>query len=241
MNPIAQIMLFTSIAGLAMAIGAALASIENLRSKWLEQEFRHAVIAFGGGVLLAAVALVLVPDGAENLPIWGALPAFLAGGLAFFVLDRTLAAWNTSASQLVAMLADFIPEALALGAAYASGRPTGLLLAILITLQNLPEGFNAYREMVAGGKIRGRSVILALLLLAPLGPASGLAGYLWLADFPEAMSAIMLFAAGGILYLTFQDIAPQAKLRHAYAPPIGAVAGFALGLAGHMLIAGSSA
>jgi len=44
----------------------------------------------------------------------------------------------------------------------------------------------------------------------------------------------MMFAAGGVLYLVFQDIAPQARLARHWAPPLGAVFGFALGLSGHM-------
>jgi ZIP family zinc transporter len=46
----------------------------------------------------------------------------------------------------------------------------------------------------------------------------------------------MLFAAGGILYLTFEDIAPQAHLARRWAPALGAVAGFMLGLLGQMLL-----
>lgn len=45
----------------------------------------------------------------------------------------------------------------------------------------------------------------------------------------------MLFAAGGILYSVFQDIAPQAKLNKHWLPTLGAVLGFALGLAGFMM------
>lgn len=47
----------------------------------------------------------------------------------------------------------------------------------------------------------------------------------------------MLFAAGGILYLTFQDIAPQVRLDRHWAPPLGAVGGFLLGLAGSFIVA----
>jgi ZIP family zinc transporter len=46
----------------------------------------------------------------------------------------------------------------------------------------------------------------------------------------------MMLAAGGILYLIFQDIAPAARLEKAWAPPLGAVLGFLTGLAGHLLI-----
>jgi len=46
---------------------------------------------------------------------------------------------------------------------------------------------------------------------------------------------VMLFSAGGILYLTFEDIASQAKLDRRFAPPMGAVLGFTLGLIGHLI------
>jgi len=104
-----------------------------------------------------------------------------------------------------------------------------------IALQNLPEGFNAYREMGEAGMPEGK--VLRLFVVLPLlGPAAGLAGYYWLAELPAATGALMLFAAGGILYLIFQDIAPQAKLERHWAPPLGAVAGFLLGLLGHQLV-----
>jgi len=235
MSPVIQIVLLTALAGLAMPAGAVVATFERIRPSWLEDEFRHSVIAFGGGVLLSAVSLVLVPEGAGMLALPWVVVFFLLGGFAFLLLDRALAAARSTASQLIAMLADFVPEALALGAAFAAGESTGVLLAILITLQNVPEGFNAYRELSAS-RVTGRSIIVALFCLAPLGPAAGLTGYYWLAAFPEAVAGIMLFAAGGILYLTFQDIAPQARLSNRHAPAFGAVAGFLCGLVGQMIV-----
>lgn len=50
--------------------------------------------------------------------------------------------------------------------------------------------------------------------LVAIGPVAGLLGYFLLSDYPTGLGAIMLFAAGGILYLTFQDIAPQSRLNH---------------------------
>ena len=61
-------------------------------------------------------------------------------------------------------------------------------------------------------------------------------GWFWLAGHEAILGATLLFAAGGILYLTFQDIAPQAKLEKHWAPPLGAVLGFALALVGERLI-----
>jgi len=43
-------------------------------------------------------------------------------------------------------------------------------------------------------------------------------------------------AGGGILYLVFQDIAPQSKMRRHWAPPLGAVLGFAVGMVGKQVL-----
>jgi hypothetical protein len=45
-----------------------------------------------------------------------------------------------------------------------------------------------------------------------------------------------VFSGGGILYLVFQDIAPQAKLARHWAPPLGAVVGFLLGMVAQMVV-----
>ncbi|MCA9081672.1 MAG: divalent cation transporter, partial [Planctomycetaceae bacterium] len=68
-----------------------------------------------------------------------------------------------------------------------------------------------------------------------LGPLCGLTGYFFLAQTPALVGAIMVFAAGGILYIIFGDIAPQAKLERAWLPPMGALLGFLVGLIGQML------
>lgn len=232
------IIVLTTMAGLAIPAGALLASVERIQPRWLEEELRHSIVAFGGGALLSAVALVLVPDGMEALAIgWGA-PCFAAGGLTFMALDRWLAKSETAASNLAAMLSDFVPEAIALGAAFAVGRSTGFLLALLMALQNLPEGFNAYREMHASSDTPGKRLIAGFAAAALLGPLAGLAGYVWLGDAPEVVGGIMLFAAGGILYAVVEDIAPQAHIDLRWAPPLGAVAGFMLGMIGESFIHG---
>lgn len=225
----------TLLAGLAMALGAAIARFEKIEPQWLEEEFRHSVMAFGGGALLSAVALVLVPEGLANLNPMSACFWFLVGGLSFMLLDIYLKRINTPASQLAAMLSDFIPESIALGAAFATGSDSAFLLAALIALQNLPEGFSAYRELNATSAYKPQKIILMFSLMATLGPIAGVSGYFWLSESPEVIAAIMLFASGGILYSIFQDLAPQVKLEKHWAPPMGAVLGFVLGMFGFMV------
>lgn len=231
-------LLFTMLAGACIPLGGWLARLEHIRPAWLENEFRHFVLAFGGGVLLAAVWLVLLPQGMAHVvrpwevPLW-----FLSGGLLFFALERWLGLHRQEAPQMTAMLLDFVPESLALGGIFISGSTAAPLLAVLIGLQNLPEGFNAYREMVAKGH-RPAQVMRGMVWLVPLGPLLALVGWFFLADQKHAMGAVMLLASGGLLYLIFQDIAPQARLRKHWFPSLGAVSGFALALLGQLLFGG---
>lgn len=235
MDRFVELLLWTSLAGACIPVGAGLAQIEHIRPRWLEEELRHFVVAFGGGVLVGAVALVLVPEGIERLPhALAAIALLMAGGIAFMALDRVQAKRNQSAPQFSAMAADFLPESLALGGMFAANAEGAVLLALLIGLQNLPEGFNAWRELGSGYFSRPRALGL-MLMLALLGPVCGAFGWFWLADQDAVLGSIMLFASGGILYLTFQDIAPQARLERHWAPPLGAVVGFALALVGEML------
>ena len=132
------------------------------------------------------------------------------------------------------MLLDYIPESLALGGIAASGADTTLLLAVLIGLQNLPEGFNAFKELTDTGRSANK-VLIMMLALVPLGPLFGLAGYTFLGEQNEILGSIMLIASGGILYLIFQDIAPQIPIRKHRGPPLGAVIGFAIAMLGSVL------
>ncbi|ATJ84492.1 ZIP family metal transporter [Halomonas beimenensis] len=220
----------TLTAGMAMPLGGWIALEERIGPNWLETELRHGIIAFGGGALLSAVALVLVPNSFDDLSLAPAMLCFLAGGLAFMGLDIGFARSGTPASQLAAMLSDFVPEAMALGAAFAYGGSGGALLALLMALQNLPEGFNAYRELRDGTPYSRRRLLGLFFAMAWLGPLAGLSGYWWLAAYPAAVGAIMLFAAGGILYSVFQDLAPPGPAR----APLGPAAGRGAGVrAGH--------
>ena len=237
MGDIETIIIYTSAAGACKPLGGALAKLEHIRPKWLENEFRHFIIALGGGVLLAAVTFILVPEGMTYLsgPV-DAVFFFSAGGIFFLLFEHLSGLHRRESPQMIAMLLDYIPESLALGGIFAAGSVTAPLLALFIGLQNLPEGFNVYRELITSRDVQSKRIILLMSLFIPLGPLFGLLGLVFLSGHVYVLGAVMLFAAGGILYLIFQDIAPQSKLKHHWAPPLGAVFGFAIGMIGRLLI-----
>jgi ZIP family zinc transporter len=237
MSDILQIVLYSLASGVTVILGGFLARLKVIPDSVLGREISRGIIAFGGGVLIAAVALVLAPQGIAvlSLPILGLV--FFLGAISFLFLDRFIAQHGGKAAQLMAMLMDFIPEAIALGAIFSTDRKTGLLLALLIGLQNLPEAYNSFGDL----RRSGFSANKALLILAPFslaGIAAAIAGYSLLSGHPHLVAGLMVFAAGAILYLVFQDIAPMAKLRNHWTPAIGATLGFLLGMIGEKILSG---
>lgn len=221
-------------AGLAAFVGGVLSRAVGPARTAEQREWNDAVVAFGGGVLLSAVALSLVPHALESLSTGTMAVTFALGGAALSWIDGALARRGGDVAQLVAMVTDFVPEALALGALFATDRPGAVLLAVFIAVQNLPEGFNAFRELVE--RMTEARALAALLAVSFLGPLAALAGHALLRDHVAATAGIMCFAAGGILYLVFGDIAPEAAATRRRTPPLGAVAGFLVGMIGtHVL------
>ena len=240
MDEISKIVIYTLCAGACIPLGGLLAYKEKIRPRWLEDEFRHSVIAFGGGILLAAVALILVPEGTAyvNNAILS-VAILLAGGICFFIIERILGTRRREKPQFTAMLLDFVPESLALGGVFAIGAQSAPLLAIFIGLQNLPEGFNAYRELRAIRQSSSKHILGFMSLLVPIGPVVAIFGWLYFSQNTVLLGSTMLFASGGILYLIFQDIAPQARMRRHWAPPLGAVLGFCMGMLGNEIVIGT--
>lgn len=235
MPELAIILAAAWIAGLAALVGGFAAHIEGSPDTPAKQELIHGVVAFGGGILLAAVAFALAPEAIGELNVGVLLLTFCVGGVAAAALDAHFSAEGRSKGQFMAMLMDFVPEAIALGAVFAHNPRLGYTFAAFLTAQNLPEGFAAYREAVTNST-RPRRALAVILLMTLIGPLAALVGYLLLQDSPALTAAILSFGAGAILYLVFQDIAPGATLRNDWKPTIGAVLGFAAGMGGHELM-----
>lgn len=236
MQEVYRIILYSAFSGITVFLGGLIAKyFTQAEANRKKSEINHFIIAFAGGILVAAIALVLVPHGMENLSLFLLILAFIAGALIFFLVDKKLERSGSKVSQLLAMLLDFIPEAIALGAIFATDEKTGILLAFFIGLQNLPESFNSYNDLVDTG-FSIRKSLLILFFLSFSGIIGALLGYYFLSDLPQITSFLMVFASGGILYLIFQDIAPNVKLKKTWIPALGANFGFLVGMIGEKLI-----
>lgn len=234
MHDILIIILYSSFAGLPILIGGFISSSLQDRSLELKSEINHWIVAFGGGVLVSAIAFALVPKAIADLSIIELALIFLSGTVTFMLVDMLISRMGTSLAQGISMMMDFLPEALALGASFAHDHKFGLLLAIFIGLQNLPEGFNSYIELRR--RISRKKTLFIMLGLSMTGIIAAVMGKFILINRPQLIAAIMLFAAGGILYLVFQDIAPLSKKSNDWIPATGASVGFVIGMIGEKLL-----
>ncbi|MBU1864083.1 MAG: divalent cation transporter [Candidatus Omnitrophica bacterium] len=232
MMTIFDVIVYALIAGLTIFFGGVVARLfERWHNQIIESYIIHFSVAFGGGILIAAVAFVLSPKGIALFPIPVFTLIFLSGAFLFFLLDRFIEQRGGLFAQTMAMLMDFIPESIALGAVFVHNHRLGILLAFFIGFQNIPESFNAYFDLRKSGYEPAR-ILLIFFILSFLGIGAALGGFFLLTNKDAYTAAIMLFSAGGILYLIFQDIAPSSKMRERWEPALGANLGFLIGMIG---------
>jgi ZIP family zinc transporter len=234
---IQSIILFSGFAGITVFIGGLLANYFNhhIKETPIKYEITHTLMSFGSGIMLSAIALILIPKGMEELELAPMAISFLVGAFIFMYIDRYLSKKGGKMASLLAMMMDFVPESIALGAVFAIEPSMAYLLAVFIGLQNLPEAFNSFRDLTQSG-FTVKITLIIFFFLSFLGIIGALTGHFLLSKHPDLTAHLMTFASGGILYLLIQDIIPESKLENNYLTSFGATLGFLLGIIGEKII-----
>ena len=232
-----DLVLFSGFAGITVFLGGLLANYFNhkVTEKHIRYKITHTSMSFGAGIILSAVALVLIPKGLEELDLFPMALSFTIGAIIFMLIDKKLSKTGGQTATLLAMMMDFIPESIALGAVFAIEPSMAAVLAIFIGLQNLPEAFNSYRDFIVNGYTATKTLTI-FFFLSFFGIISALIGHFLLRDYTMLTAHLMTFASGGILYLLIQDIIPASKLENNYSTSLGATLGFLIGIIGEKLI-----
>lgn len=232
-----NLILFSGFAGITVFIGGILANVFNhhVKETPVKYEIVHTMMSFGAGIILSAIALVLIPKGMEELELIPMASSFLVGAVLFMCIDQYLAKKGGQTSTLLAMMMDFVPESIALGAVFAIEPEMATLLAVFIGLQNLPEAFNAFRDLSQSG-FKAKKILVIFFFLSFLGIIGALIGHYFLSKHPDLTAHLMVFASGGILYLLIQDIIPESKLDKNYLTSLGASLGFLVGIVGEKMV-----
>jgi zinc transporter, ZIP family len=188
--------------------------------------------AFGAGILFSAAVFEMVIEAEKNVGITVTLIAFLVGAIIFTIADIIAEKKGGGAGILLGIGLDVIPESLAIGAAIASG--PALALALLIGIQNVPEGIASYREMMTGKTAfsnNPRKALAAVGIVSVVPIFLGLVGLFYLTGMKDTIAIILALSAGGIFYMLHYDMIPKAHKEKKWLPTFGAVVGFIIGFA----------
>ena len=244
----------TSSAAWGFLIGASLVAGAYMASATrLPERVAAMITAFGGGVLLGAVALELVPEADAQAGVAWTATGLVAGMLiyvgadAWLTRDQVTKAARRSGhaaaagrsmdlhpnhaeaargeSIAVGLFVDGVPESIALGLTIAEGS-LGTVLLVGILIGNLVEAYGAAQPIVAGG----HSARFATVLMAGIGLALFLATVIG-ATVMSGMSSSLIgttqaVAAGAVLAVILVSIVPHAFDEVNSLVACAAVAGF---------------
>ncbi len=200
-----------------------------------------AIMAFGAGVLISAVAYELVFE-AIRIAKFTAAPAtgFLLGAATFFLADLGIgrmggggrkAAGGGAAALVVPMVLgivlDGVPESTVIGLGLLGGGSVSAAMLVAVFISNLPEAIAGTAGMRAGGW-SPLSILLLWTAIAVACAACTVAGYaLFGAASPELLALIQTFAGGAILMMLANTMMPEAFEHGGKLAGIFTVLGFA--------------
>ncbi len=195
------------------------------------------ITAFGGGILLAAIALELVPEADEGAGAWITALGLLAGTLAYvgadawLTRDKSMETMRRSGHAAAAgqpmtmpggdadaargetiaagLFVDGVPESIALGLTVAQG-PIGFALLVGILVGNVVEAYGAAQPIIAGGRSKRFAVGLLAGIGIALAAATVLGGTVLADASPALIGGAQAIAAGAILAVVSISIIPHA-------------------------------
>lgn len=187
--------------------------------------------AFGAGILISAAIFEMVIQAEKSIGIISTLLFFIFGSIIFTIADIIAVKKGGGADILIGIGLDTIPESLAIGASIAAG--PAFAIALLIGIQNIPEGIAAYKEMRTGKTAftNSKKAFYAFGVVSIIPVILGLIGLFFLQGLHYIIGMILALSAGGIFYMLFYDMIPKAHKERKWLPTFGAVLGFIIGFA----------
>jgi zinc transporter, ZIP family len=180
-----------------------------------------AVQHFAAGVVFSAAAIELLPKVLERSP-WVAIGGFAAGIAVMFGmrgltthLERRQESRGTTRLPLGfagATAIDFAIDGVILGAGFAAGGNTGLLLTLALTVEYLFVGLSLSAAL---GPDASRALVIAAPVVLSLLTVIGTAVGVWLLSgaSPTTLAAVLAFGAVAFMYLATEELLVEAHQR----------------------------
>ncbi|HYW50220.1 MAG TPA: hypothetical protein VE861_06425 [Gemmatimonadaceae bacterium] len=213
-----------AVAGAALLIGAVVGLLVNV-----PRRLTAAIMAFGAGVLLAALSLDLMEEAFEAGGFDSTAAGFIGGALLFTVVNWLLSrrgarhrkhsgdrqprekdAPGSGMAIFAGALIDGIPESIVIGLSLIGGQGVSLPTVAAIFLSNLPEGLATATGMKQAGRSRGYVFGLHFAVVVISATAAVIGYTLFDGVSREVVAATTAVAAGGILAMLADTMMPEA-------------------------------
>jgi zinc transporter, ZIP family len=219
-----------AVIGASLVLGAVAAALLRL-----PERVAATLTAFGGGILLAAIALELVPEADRSAGEALTAAGLLAGTLIYVSADwwlgrdQDMMAMRRAGHQAAAgrpmtmhpseamrgesiaagIFVDGVPESIALGLTIAEGE-IGVALLAGVLIGNVVEAYGAAQPIIAGGHTRRFAITLLTTIGFALAFATVLGGTVLADASGELVGTAQAVAGGAVLAVVSIAIVPHA-------------------------------
>lgn len=183
-------------------------------------------LSFAASMMIAISFIQLIPEGLKYTPLFLIAISFFAGIAIMRGVDRLLPHINPelikkekpsvkrSVTMLVVGIAlHNIPEGLAIGVGFAITAELGIVIALAIAIQDLPENIATIVPLYGMTKKRTKSFII-LLTTVLFEVAGFILGYLALKGTSLSwLGASLVLAAGFMVYISVEELIPSAQVK----------------------------
>lgn len=202
--------------------------------KYFSIAVQNGLMGFAAGVMVAAsVWSLLIPSIEQSqhlgkLAFFPAVAGFCIGIVSLLLTDKVIDKLQKSTQNeensyfrkttmlVIAVVLHNIPEGMAVGAVYANALATcesaafsaAFVLAMGISIQNLPEGAIISMPLAARGMSKGKAFFNGILS-GIVEPVAGLLTILLSALIIPVLPYLLSFAAGAMIYVVVKELVPE--------------------------------
>lgn len=193
----------------------------GLLAEWLRpsQNMLNRALHAATGIIIAVIAVEVMPEALRGASAWLLALSFLAGGGSYLLIEAGIERWQQGKQEgagagawmvYVAVATDLVGDGLLIGAGSAVSSQMALLLALGQVLADIPEGFSVIANFRDKGVARAKRLLLSASFALPVLGAAVVA-YFGLRGQSEAVKlAALVFVAGLYSLAAVEDMLREA-------------------------------
>jgi ZIP family zinc transporter len=234
---IVNIIFLSVLAGLGTGLGGFIVLVRKPGEKLFVF-----LIGLAAGLMIMLSFMELLFDSLMLSGLFPAAVGFISGSLLLFLLDFVLPhehidsekgvfeakMFRTGTLMAIGVSLHNLPEGIAVASGYSFSPELGLIIAILIALHNIPEGIAIALPIRMSGVSRWNAFRVALLS-GLVEPVGAIIAAIFLSTLPGLMPFALSFAAGVMVFITVDELIPIAhEYGHEHFTSFGLIVGFIL-------------